>query len=67
MFRDDPIVDEIYKKLATSKKRADTLADVYINMWPGSPSWQHVVEILYNKRELAAAKEAKSFPPQNGR
>ena len=42
MLDDDSMVDEIYMKHATSKKRADTLADVYVNMSPES-SWQYVV------------------------
>ena len=66
MLSHDSIVDEIYRKHTNSKERADTLADVYINMWPGSTSWQYVLSILYDEGELAATKEAKSFLPQNG-
>ena len=61
----ESIVDDMYMKYATSKERAEALADIYINIMPGS-SWQHVVRVLYAKDELAATKEAKSFLPQNG-
>ena len=45
--------------------RVASLADVYVNIKPRS-SWQHVVSVLYDEYELAAAKEAKSFVSQNG-
>ena len=61
----DSVVDDIYRKHISSKERADRLADVFINIRFGS-SWQDVVTALYMEGELAAAKEAKSFLPQNG-
>ena len=61
----ESIVDDVHMKYATNRERADVLADIYINIKPGS-SWQEVVRVLYDKGELAAAKEAKSFLPQNG-
>ena len=65
ILMNESIVDDVYMKYATSKERAEALADIYINIKPGS-SWQHVIESLYTKGELAATKEAKSFLPQNG-
>ena len=65
LLNNKSIVDDVHMKYATSKERAEALADIYINIKPGS-SWQDVVRALYDKGELAAAKEAKSFLPQNG-
>ena len=58
-------VDEVYTKYTTEKEQTNVLADVYINSRPDS-SWHHLVETLYYKGELTAAKEAKSFLQQNG-
>ena len=57
-------VDEVYTK-STSDEVTQTLADVYINSRPES-SWQHLLDTLYRWGEMAAAKKAKSFLPQNG-
>ena len=56
---------EVYTKYTTEKEQTNVLADVYINSRPDS-SWHHLIETLYEKHELAAAKEAKSFLQQNG-
>ena len=61
----DSYVDEVYTKYATEKEQTIVLADVYINSTPDS-SWHHLVQTLYDKGEVAAAKEAKSFLQQNG-
>ena len=58
-------LDEVYTKYTTDKEKTHALADVYVNSRPES-SWQHLVQTLYVKGELAAAKEAKSFLQQNG-
>ena len=58
-------LDEVYSKYTTAKEKTHALADVYINIRPGS-SWQHLVKTLYAESEMAAAKEAKSFLQQNG-
>ena len=58
-------LNEVYTKYTTDKEKTHALADVYINSRPDS-SWQHLVQTLYAKGELAAAKEAKSFLQQNG-
>ena len=59
-------LNEVYTKYTTDEEKTHVLADVYVNIKPES-SWQHLVETLYRKSELAAAKEAKSFLQQNGR
>ena len=66
IFSYEFIVDDVYMKYATNRERTDVLADIYINLKPGSSSWQHVARALYDEGELAATKEAKSFLPQNG-
>ena len=58
-------IDEVYTKYTSGKEKLHSLADVYINSRPES-SWEHLVQTLYDKGELAAAKEAKSFLQQNG-
>ena len=60
-----PYLDEIYTKYTTDEERTYALADVYVNGRPES-SWQHLVETLYDKGEVAAAKEANLFFQQNG-
>ena len=56
-------LDEVYLKYSTAEEKTHALADVYVNSKPDS-SWQHVVQILYDESELAAAKEAKPFLQQ---
>ena len=58
-------LDEVYTKYTTDKEKTHALADVYINSRPDS-SLQHLVQTLYAKGEVAAAKEAKSFLQHNG-
>ena len=58
-------LDEVYTKYTTDKEKTHALADVYVNSRPES-SWQHLVQTLYAKGELAAAKEAKPFLQHNG-
>ena len=56
-------LDEVYLKYSTAEEKTHALADVYVNSRPES-SWQHLVKILYNESEIAAAKEAKPFLQQ---
>ena len=56
-------LDEVYLKYSMAEEKTHALADVYVNIRPGS-SWQHLVRILYDESELAAAKEAKPFLQQ---
>ena len=60
-------LDEVYLKYsnAVSEDKTRALADVYVNIRPDS-SWQHLVRILYDESEMAAANEAKPFLQQNG-
>ena len=61
----DSYPDEVDTKYTTEKEKTNVLADVYINSRPES-SWEHLVQILYENNEFAAAKEAKTFLQQNG-
>ena len=58
-------LNEVYTKYTTDKEKTHVLADVYVNSRPES-SWQHLVQTLYAKGELAAAKEAKPSLQHNG-
>ena len=57
-------LDEVYLKYSTAEEKTHALADVYVNIRPGS-SWQPLVQTLYKESELAAAKEAKPFLQQS--
>ena len=57
-------LDEVYLNYSTAEEKTHALADIYVNIRPGS-SWQHLVRILYNESEMAAAKEAKPFFQQS--
>ena len=61
----DSYLDEVDTNYSTEKEKTNVLADAYINSKPHS-SWGHLIEVLYDAGELAAAKEAKSFLQQNG-
>ena len=56
-------LDEVYLKYSTAEEKTYALADIYVNIRPES-SWQHLVQILYDESEMAAAKEAKPFLQQ---
>ena len=58
-------LNEVYLKDTTAEEKTHALADVYINSRPGS-SWQHLLQTLYARGEVAASKEAKSFLQQKG-
>ena len=64
-FKPYSYLDKVYTKYTTDKEKTHVLADVYVNSRPES-SWQHLVQTLCAKGELAAAKEAKSFLQHNG-
>ena len=59
----DSYLDEVCLKYSIAEEKTHALADVYVNSRPDS-SWQHLVQILYDESEMAAAKEAKSFLQQ---
>ena len=56
-------LDQVYLKYSTAEEKTHALADIYVNIRPDS-SWQHLVQCLYYKTELTAAKEAKPFLQQ---
>ena len=55
-------LDEVF---SSDKEKTPALADVYVNSRPDS-SWLRLAQTLYDKGELAAAKEARSFLQHNG-
>ena len=56
------VIDILYQ---TEKDKTSDLADVYINSHPDS-SRKHLVIVLKQNGEQAAAEEAESFLHQNG-
>ena len=54
------------KKLSTTKEKTLACVDLYLNCYPGRPSWKDMTETLYWCEEMAAAREAKPFYHQNG-
>ena len=57
------LVKEIENSLTKEKIRA--CVELYLN-YSHEPSWKAIISVLYILKELAAAREAKSFHHQNG-
>ena len=62
---DESLVKMITGNLSTTKEKTRACVDLYLNCSP-YPSWIAITSVLYDRGELAAAKEAKSFLQQNG-
>jgi hypothetical protein len=58
-------VEEIYSSHFSEEEKLHSCADTYANCKPDS-SWEELVRELYNRGEMAAAKEAKAFLQQKG-
>ena len=58
-------VEEIYSSHSNEEEKLHSCADAYANCKPDS-SWKELVQQLYNRGEMAAAKEANSFLQQTG-
>ena len=58
-------VEEIYSSHSSEKGKLHSCAETYVTSKPDS-SFEELLPWLYNYGELAAAKMAKSFLPQNG-
>ena len=61
----EAVVEEIYSSHSSEKDKLHSCAETYVTIKPNS-SFDDLVYWLYRCREMAAAKEAKSFLPQNG-
>ena len=62
----ESLVKMITGNLSTTKEKTRACVDLYLNCSPYEPSWKDIASALYERGELAAAKEAKSFLQQNG-
>ena len=58
-------VEEIYSSHSSEEEKLRSCADIYVTC-QYDPSWEHLVQKLYNCSEMAAAKEAKAFLQQTG-
>ena len=63
---DEDAVKEIYSSHYSSKEeKLHSCADTYVACKPDS-SWEDLAQELYDRGEMAAAKEAKAFLQQKG-
>ena len=51
---------------STTKEEIRECVDLYLNCSPYEPSWKDIASALYDRGEMAAAREAKTFLQQNG-
>ena len=62
----ESLVKMITGNLSTTKEKARACVDLYLNCSPDEPSWKDITLALYDRGEVAAAREAKPFHHQNG-
>ena len=62
----ESLVKMITGNLSTTKEKTRACVDLYLNCRPYKPSWERIVSALYERGEMAAAREAKPFHHQNG-
>ena len=55
-----PLFEEIKMRYSTDADQIHACADYYVNYHPNA-SWQNLTITLYIHKELAAARESKSF------
>ena len=65
IFDHDQVIEEIYSSHSSEEEKLHSCADTYVTCAP-SISWKELVEELYDRREMAAAKEAKAFLQHKG-
>ena len=58
-------VEEIYSSHSSEEEKLSSCADIYVTC-QYDPSWEHLVQKLYNCIEMVAAKEAKVFLQETG-
>ena len=59
------VVEEIYSSHSSEEERLQYCSDTYVTAKVNS-SWEGLVQKLYNRGELAAAKKAKTFLQKKG-
>ena len=64
----ESLVKMVTRNLSTTKEKIRACVDLYLNCCPDDiqPSWEDIASGLYDRGEMAAAREAKSFLQQNG-
>ena len=62
----DTQLEKIYRNYSSEDQRLHACADFYVNCRCES-SWTHLCETLFYKKEVTAARKAKTFIPQTGR
>ena len=55
-----PLLEEIQMRYSTDVEKIHAYADYYVNCHPDA-EWEHLTAILYERNELALARESKSF------
>ena len=63
----ESLVEMITRNLSTTKEKTRACVDIYLNCSPYKPSWKAIASALYERGEMAAAREAKPFHHQNGK
>ena len=62
----DTLLEEIYHNYSSEDQRLHACADFYVNCHH-EPSWTRLCWELWIKKEVTAARKAKTFIPQTGR
>jgi hypothetical protein len=65
IFNHRRVVEEIYSSHSSEEEKLHSCADIYVSCAP-STSWEELVHELYDRSEMAAAKEAKAFLQHKG-
>jgi uncharacterized lipoprotein len=65
IFNHRQVVEEIYSSHSSEEEKLHSCADTYVTCKPDS-SLEELVRQLYDRVEMAAAKEAKAFLQQKG-
>ena len=63
----ESLVEKINRKFSTTKEKTREYVDLYLNCYSNDKlSWRDITGALYISKEMAAAREAKSFYHQYG-
>ena len=65
-FVPDVLLEEIYQNYSSEDQRLHACADFYVNCHSES-SWTDLCLGLFFKKEVTAARKAKTFIPQTGK
>ena len=66
VLQSSPIVEKIYNIHSSENERICACSDVYVNSCPYS-SWEPLASLLYEKDEMTAVDQARSFLPPRGK